>query len=342
MDPQQPNLFVDFLSALGVRHTRAYSTRRFASMTFKSLFGVSKLLQEYGVDTAGVSAAACKGAVRRLPVPFIAGTPAGMVIVTAVTDSSVTYLTQDVSQTMPVAEFERVWDGNALLARPRPGAAEPDYTLHHVDEVGAVVKRRLLAVCAALLLVWLFVTGGIWRYWSTVALTALDLAGLWFSFMLVRKSLGIHSAAADRVCGVLQRGGCDEILKLSASKFFGLFGWSEVGFAYFSVSLLALLVFPEWTRYLAACNVCCLPFTVWSIWYQRFRARHWCTLCVCVQAILWLSFFCYLGGGWLHGVFPLRPQFFVLGLTYLTVLLGLNRLMPRLESQPDSAEADNR
>ena len=130
---------------------------------------------------------------------------------------------------------------------------------------------------------------------------------------------------------MLQKGGCDSILELKASKFFGIFSWSEVGFTYFSVSLLALLVFPQWICYLALCNACCLPFTFWSIWYQRFKAHKWCTLCVSVQATLWLLFFCYLCGGWFRGAFPLRIEFFVLGVTYVTVLMALNRIMPMFD-----------
>lgn len=61
---------------------------------------------------------------------------------------------------------------------------------------------------------------------------------------------------------------------------------------------------------------------------------------MCVQATLWLLFFCYLGGGWLKGLFPLQIEFFVLGLTYVAVLLGLNALMPLIDkSEPDDEEA---
>ena len=95
---------------------------------------------------------------------------------------------------------------------------------------------------------------------------------------------------------------------------------------YFSVSLSVLMLFPEYTGYLALYNLCCLPFTCWSIWYQKFRAHHWCTLCVSVQATLWCLFFCYLGGGWLHRMFPLKLQFFVIGVLYVTTLMFLNRI----------------
>ena len=57
--------------------------------------------------------------------------------------------------------------------------------------------------------------------------------------------------------GVAGRG-CDSVLETKASKFFGIFGWSEVGFSYFSVSLLTLLIFPQWICYLALLQ-CLLP-----------------------------------------------------------------------------------
>ena len=120
------------------------------------------------------------------------------------------------------------------------------------------------------------------------------------------------------------------MLETGASSFFGIFSWSEVGLTYFSVSLLSILMFPASIIYVAACNVCCLPFTVWSIWYQRFRAKAWCTLCVSVQCTLWLLFFSYLAGGWLKDLFPLKPDIFVLVAVYGFVLLGMNRIIPMI------------
>lgn len=303
-------------------------------MAFPTLFGLSKLLQQCGVTTQGVRLAN-KEEITLLPCPFIAYTPEGFVIVTDVGNESVGYLTQGVVERIELSEFLEAWDGTALLARAEPAACEPDFCEHHIVAVADVAKRWLLRILAVGLFAYLFISNGLWRHWSTILITLFDIGGLWLTTMLVQKSLHISNAAADRVCGVLQAGGCDNILEMKASKCFGIFGWSEVGFAYFSVSLLTLLIFPQYIHYLAACLVCCLPFTLWSIWYQKFRAKVWCTLCVCVQCTLWLLFFCYLGGGWLRDIFPLRIEFFVLGATYLFVLLALNRLMPKLENNND-------
>ncbi len=327
---EQHTIFTDFLSALGVAHTDEYSRRRFESMPFKSLFGLSKLLGEYGVTCQGLSIAD-KDEISGIHCPFIAATPDGFVIVTGLSDGAdgvVEYLTQGSKESISLGEFKEAWTGTVLVATPTPQAKEPDYSAHRRDIFMAQAKNVVLKAGAALLFLYFFISRGLYAHWSTVGILIVDLVGLWLTYMLVQKSLKIKNKAADRVCGVLEEGGCDSILEMKASKFFGLFSWSELGLAYFSVSLASLLFFPSTLPWLSLCNLCCLPFTLWSIWYQKFRAGKWCTLCVSVQISLWLLFFCYFFGGWLRDIWPLKVEFFVLGIAYLTVLLGLNRLTP--------------
>lgn len=319
------NIFIDFLKELQVPYTPEWSTERFYSMSFKSLFGMQQLLKEYGVPSEGYSLSD-KSKFPSLSTPFIAATKSGLVIVTSISGSEVEYLSQGEPETIPFAEFEKAATGEVFLAYPAAGSREPDYCAHRFNESVKKLRDYGLVVGAILLFLYLFITNKIYTEWSQVLIMVLDMAGLYFSFLLVQKTLNIKNRAADRVCKVLQEGGCDSVLKTRASKLFGVFSWSEVGLTYFSVSLLTLLIFPQFTSYLALCNAICLPFTFWSIWYQKFRAKAWCTLCVSVQCLLWLLFACYLGGGWYRGILPIRIEFFVLGLTYVTVMLALNKI----------------
>ncbi|MCH5238036.1 MAG: hypothetical protein J1E95_09595 [Muribaculaceae bacterium] len=327
MPSNDHTLVADLLTALKVPFTKNYTRQRFDGMPFKTLFGVTQLLKEYGVETQGYSLSD-KSEITSLRAPFISQTKGGLVIVTGVTPSSVSYLTQGVPETMPIDEFKEAWTGTVLFAKAGPHAKEPDYMAHLRMLIINQAKKVIFWILAALLAAYLIVTNGLWKFWSVWALIAIDACGIMLTYMLVQKSLSIKNAVADKVCGVLQEGGCDQILKTSASSFFGIFSWSEVGFTYFGISLLAMLISPATIHWLALINICCLPFTVWSIWYQRFRAKHWCTLCVCVQLSLWLQFICYLLGGWIAPVFPLDLGFFTLGAVFLFVLLGLNRLLP--------------
>lgn len=340
-DNKNHSLLTDYLDLLGVPHTDSYSIRRLESMPFQTLFGISKLLEEYGVKSEGYLLRD-KNEITSLTPPFLANTPAGFVIVTGTRSGNVSYLTEGVAETIPHDEFAKAWDGNVLLSFPAHDAEEPNYARHARIEFLMRAKKWILAAASSLLFIYLFIANGIYAHVSTILLAAIDLAGLYFTYLLVQKSLKIHNPAADRVCNVLQSGGCDSILELKASKFFGLFGWSEVGFSYFSVSLITLLLLPDMLPWLALCNVCCLPFTFWSIWYQKFKAKKWCTLCVCVQGSLWLLFFCYCFGGWLKMAWPLSLNFVALGLAYLSVMLGLNALMPLIEkSNPDNSTPDD-
>lgn len=324
-----PTIFTRFLTALGVPHTEDYSDRRFNNMTFHSLFGFSHLLKDYGIDSEGLKFDD-KDEISKLTPPFLAQARNGVFVIVNCIDEKADKIEYDslgVEQTACFDKFKEAWNGNALLAFPSAESKEPSYGSHHFQELVQKLSRWALLALAIGVFAYFFISRQIYAHWSTVLLTVFDCVGLYFSYLLVQKSLGIKSHAGDRVCGVLQKGGCDDIVHLNVSKLFGVFSWSEVGFGYFGVSLLTLLIFPELLPYLAICNVCCLPYTVWSITYQKFVAKKWCTLCVGVQCTLWLLFFCYLGGGWFHGAFPLRIDFFVLIAVYVVAVLGINLLL---------------
>ena len=335
MSAQVHTLVSDFLTALKVPHTKEYTKQRFDSMAFKTLFGVSNLLKEYGVLTTGY-VLEDKNEILSLKTPFIAQTRGGLVIITAINQNKVSYLTQGVAETMPFDEFIQAWTGIVLCAQVLPHAKEPDYWQHRRIVFINQSKSVLIWILAGLLVAYLLVTHSLWKYWSVWGLIVVDSCGLLLTYMLVQKSLNIKNHVADKVCGVLQEGGCDSILKTSASSFFGIFSWSEVGFTYFGVSLLAMLISPATLHWLAVINICCLPFTLWSIWYQKFRAKHWCTLCVCVQLSLWLQFICYFFGRWEVPIFPLDLGFFTLGALFIFVLLVLNKILPHFTNNTES------
>lgn len=326
-------IFSDFLKALGVPHTGTAADAAFRNMNFKSLFGFSRLLDSYNIPNTAVKVAD-KSDLAKIPVPFLAQEGTGFVIVTDVDDHGmVDYIYYHGRKQRDVAEFTRRWSGVALMAYPDDKSREPHYTRNHIMEIAENAKVWILVLCCAALFVYGAVTAGLFSNLSTIFLLLIDLAGIYITFQLLFKSLHIHVKTADRICGVMQTHGCDTVLEQKASKFFGLFGWAEVGVGYFTVSLVTLLAFPEMIRWLALCNGCCLPFTVWSISYQKFRLHTWCTLCVITQLLLWLSFFCYLFGGWWTGIFPLRLPLFVLMAAYVAAVLGINRIITFINSR---------
>ncbi len=251
------SLLSDWLTLLGVGHTLDYTLEKEKAIPFKTWFGLSRVLEDYGVESQAFYYED-KNAIKNVPVPFIAhtaGAAGGYIIVTAIDGDKVEYLSLGQPESTTLQRLIDAWDGNVFLSHPKEGSAEPDLGLHRRLDFFKKSKKWVLLLCVVALLIYAFITNGLYRYISTYFITAIDLGGLYVTYLLVQKSLKIHNPKADRFCGVLQAGGCDDILATSASKFFGLFGWSEVGFAYFSVSLLALLMFPGSLPSLALCNI---------------------------------------------------------------------------------------
>lgn len=325
------SLFSDFLTSLGVKHTEDYSDRQFEKMPFQSMFGLANLLKDYGVGSVGlrVDADAKAEAIMKFQPPYIIDTPDGFLIILRNSGDNITYMSRQRVFTVPKSEMLDSWNGITLLAETDADSIEPEYLRHHVGEVAKRVKYYILIALVVALSGFAMWQTGLYSHWAAWFVLIFDCAGIIFSWMLVQKSLGIHNSAAEAVCSVLEEGGCDELARSEASSFMGIFKWSEVGLTYFSVSLLAMFLFPQLMPVLAAINILCLPYTVWSITYQKFKAKVWCTLCVSVQATLWLLFASYLLGGWTQ-ILPLSFTFWielvVLGCCYLAVLLGINRL----------------
>lgn len=329
-----PTILTRYLVALDVPHTEDYSDARFHSMPFKSWFGLQHLLKEYGIDSDGFRLEN-KNEITKLIPPFLAETINGpIVLVEKISPEFIEYDTHGTIKRCPVSRFTDNWSGAVFMAHPAAASREPDYAAHHLTQLISNASKYALLLAALVVFAYFFITREVYSHISTVLLTIFNCVGLYLSYMLLQKSLNIHTRTSDRVCGVLEHGGCDEIMSMKVSKLFGVFSWSEVGFGYFGVSLVTLLIFPHLWPALALCNVCCLPYTVWSIWYQRFRAHHWCTLCVGVQSTLWLLFFCYLGGGWLARAFPLRFDIVILLAVYVFAVLFLNMIIRTLKNLP--------
>lgn len=326
-----------WLTLLGVRHTAEYTDNRFRTMPFPTLFGLSVLLREYNVETHGYKITD-KAQLQKLSTPFIAPVNNRFVIVTGIDGNLLHYCTVGVPETIPVDDFMKVWSGVAFTAVTSAKSAEPGYGKHRLAEAVASLRNYGLWIAGVLLFAWFFITRGDIHNWGTVVLPFTYMFGLWLSFMLIGKDLGVKSKKSDAVCNILQPGGCDRITKSDASTFLGVFHWSEVGFTYFSVGLITMVLFPQFAPWLAGINVCALPYTVWSISYQKFVAKTWCTMCVGVQLTLWVQFVLFLCSGLLKDVFPLEWNTLALIMVYGFVLFAVNKLNGFIKSRKNGTD----
>lgn len=189
-------------------------------------------------------------------------------------------------------EFLNRWDGIALHAEKTEESGEKDYKQNQFKYFlqNLVLPLGLLVILGAFYLA----VGAISFSWPYLLLSIIKLAGVGVSILLLMQSINSNNPFIQNLCGLGGENDCNAILKSDAAKVTSWLSWSEVGFFYFSGSLLCLLLVPSSLFLLAWLNVLALPYTIYSISYQ-YRFKKWCILCCTVQFLLVCEFLTALG-----------------------------------------------
>src|SRR5690606_7267284 len=108
----------------------------------------------------------------------------------------------------------------------------------------------------------------------------INLLGANIGYLLVQKQLNIHGSYSDKICSLFKQTDCNQILESDVAKLWKTYSWSDIGFSYFLSSLIIIAFFPDLINYYALINISILPYTFWSIWYQKSKAKQWCVLCL--------------------------------------------------------------
>lgn len=280
------------LEALHVPHTEAFVRRVEEETPWRhTLYGLIRMLAPFGVRTEAVRVAR-KERLAELPAPFVAQAGGDLVVVTAVGGGEVAFVQSGALHRLPAGRFVEQWSGVVLTLEADAASAEPGYARHRRDERFHRAECAVLAACVAALLVGGFLhtrsaAGAAWGLRGLAALVGMVGAGL--SFLLVLEGNDGRSDLADRLCRTFGGGGCGVVQQTAGARFMGRYGWGAVGLAYFAVGAVVTLGLPAWFPSVAAVGVLALPYTLWSVWYQRFRARRWCALCLWVQVVVWVQ-----------------------------------------------------
>lgn len=285
------NVFVSLLTLLNVKHTNKFSNRYFNEHPHKyNLFGISKMLSDYGVENAGLRVNDIENDIYNIQTPFIAHIGTDFVVVTKTGTTEINYIWNGKKISLPPKQFLQTWTGIVLLAESTSYSIEPGYKGNRKIEVFNTLQTIFLGffiltlgVCSYLSHYSIYNTGIIFSI-------IINVIGMYIGYLLILKQIHAHSDYSDKICSLFKHSDCNNILESKVAKVGGIIGWSEIGFGYFISNLLLLIFLPQLMPYLAFINICTLPYTIWSIWYQKVKAKQWCPLCLIVQLLLWLIF----------------------------------------------------
>lgn len=322
-------LISSLLDLLGIAHSRLFLEKTAKAIPFQnSFYGISLLLSHYNIVADSVRFKD-RGLISDDETPCIVLYEGRFVILRHVTATGVVLLSSSGKQVVNKEEFESKWDGSALVFNATKRSKEPDYVAHRKEELTHRIKQvgGLVAVVALLSISALRIQYlSEWSWWTILAI---NIVGLAVAIMLLQKQLHIHNPLSDKICGLVKTGNCDSVTHSSGSELFGLFKLSEIGFAFFATNIVSLSVVPGAVPIMAIISYVVLPFSFWSVWYQRFRARQWCVLCLCVLSVMWLQAAFYFFSGIVRSYSISIMPLCIIGLLYalfycsISILMGL-------------------
>lgn len=327
----QKTLLSQYLQLLHVKFTPEFADKLFNGHPYKNnLYGLSSMLSAYNIRNAGVRITD-KSKLGTFDPPFLVHTSdSAFLLVQKVTPTRIFLALEGKTLEYSLEEFNKIWSGVILFAEPDEHSMEPSYQ----KNLRLRLYRRgtkLLLSLAMLCLLFLFFSSAGYSYGiGNYILIGISIAGITVSSLVLFKQFSLQSKDAGQLCPLPnQHSQCNSVLTSGGARLFGFIRWSEIGLGYFTSNLIIALFAPGFIPYMALLNLCALPYSLWSIWYQKFRARQWCTLCLVTQLVIWLQFITNLCFGFIYipGDFPVDTILFLSGVCLIPFLI-INNLAP--------------
>ena len=231
--------------------------------------------------------------------------------------------------------FEK-WSGTVLIPFTNEQLGDPDYSKHLKEERQQRLIHTGIYTGNSLFLVLLLIqvicnhsqNSLIWSVLFTVKMIALLVVS-----QIVKIELGESNKLITKICKTTD---CGKVLHTKAAKLFSWLTMGDVGIIYFGSGAFLLIIAP-FTDHLVSIvdllfflNLFTLPYTLFSISYQRFVLKTWCPFCLTVMGLLWVEFVLGITVQW-TAVFPVS-NFLVLlvGFAGIAITIGwfiLKRLL---------------
>ena len=333
------NVFVSLLNLLGIKYTNSFSNKYFREHPHKyNLFGLSKMLSDYGIENKAFRTDNKEEVIRMLEVPFVAYVGGDFSVVNKISSDSVHYRWQGKDLSSTLENFIESWSGVFLLAETNENSIEPNYNENRKKELAVILQKYGLISAVGLLAGLFFIHNQISLNLGRMLVLFVNLVGLVFSYLLVNRQLYAYGEYADKICSLFKQSDCNSVLESKASKLGGVIGWSEIGLGYFISNGVVLLFFPFLFSYLVIINIFTLPYTVWSVWYQKVKVEQWCPLCLIVQVLLWSIFIINLIFSSVQLPTFKVEEILLTGIVYIIPLVAINLLIPQFSQSRKSEQ----
>lgn len=246
---------------------------------YPSLLCITDTLDELNIDNAAI--VVDKKQLEALPLPFLARVnerESDFMLIT-----NIEQLTSD-------KNFIQNWDGVAIVAEAPDQFNNTDNDIALQKEKRDRLATGLMITLSAFLFI--YGLGASFSIFNFIWILG-GAAGLLLSLLLIQQEWGISNSITDQFCAAGKKIDCNAVLQSTNPA-----QWVTVPDIVLSWFLTQSIVFPiawisgisnEIFSLYAIFNLAIPLISFISIYYQGWKLKKWCTLCLVTLAILWLQ-----------------------------------------------------
>lgn len=283
------NIIASILSELEVPYTSDYLNNLFDNHPYRyTLYGIKSMLKHYNIDSYALHINEHAHLIEfNDTVPFVVQIYNDLAVVSRIEAETIHIITYGKHQELSHKVFFELWTGVALILLPFQDAHEPDFRTNRINQLWIKTEYVLICMLSVVFMAHLWHPSDFLTNSWLITQLLLSICGLFFSSLLLLDFLKIETTIGNRICTSIKGHSCANLLELPAAKLVGRYSWSEIGVSYFLTTIFLILIAPE-TSYtiLPAITILSSIYPIWSIWYQKYKAKKWCTLCLLVQGVL--------------------------------------------------------
>ncbi len=185
------------------------------------------------------------------------------------------------------------WSGTVIMVNNNTFTNNTANKAAYAAEQKQKKLHSFLFVLLGLFLITLFIYNITSIGFAPLLLLLTSIAGLGIATLIYQQEQGIDNSITDTLCKKTED--CNAVVNSKAATLFWGIKWSDIGLVYFA-SMVLLLITTTYTNtvlnlslLLYITSILSIPFTLYSVYYQKQIAKKWCTLCLYTLAILWVQ-----------------------------------------------------
>jgi len=253
---------------------------RLFSDTGKGVVPIINTLDFFGVKN--VVANVPKEALNELPKSFIAqvsdGNQLNLVLITKVDDKNVTVdLRNKPSVLVEIENFLMNWTGVIIAIEKNERS--------HQKNLQKQKTNYSLVLSVLLVIFYIGITSD--SLLKSIYFT-FSLIGVYISYLIVKEKLNLNGYLS-KFCKASKKTDCQSVINSKESKIFNIIDLSDASIIYFSFISIIFIVNPN-IIFFKTLSLLSLPLIIYSVYYQYFKIKKWCPLCLIITGVLLLQF----------------------------------------------------